>query len=232
MKWILVLLFSASTAFGASTNVVRLVSGPDYLPFVDEKSPEGGISTAAIRKIFASQGYEIKLTIQPWVRGADGTKSGQFDGTFPYVKSPEREKDFLFSEPFYTTTVNLYLPKDRPIKELSDLRGKTYCRPLGYEKTGLEAMIEDNKMKEIRPVSIDACFQMLALGRIDAVPIAQEVGRHILSQNKQFQEKILEFDAKFVGGKYHLMVGKNNPRAQEILDVFNRGIKAANLVQK
>jgi polar amino acid transport system substrate-binding protein len=232
MKWILLLLLATSTSLAASQKVVRLVSGPDYLPFVDEKSADGGISTMAVRKIFASQGYEIKLTIQPWVRGAEGTRDIQFDGTFPYVKSPSREKDFLFSEPFYTTVVSLYISKDRPIKELSDLRGKTYCRPLGYEKSGLETLINVYHLKDVRPVSIDACFQMLSLGRVDAVPIAQEVGRYILSQNKQFQEKIIEFDAHLTGGKYHLMVGKNNPRAQEILEAFNRGIKATNLTQK
>ena len=218
---------TTTTTAPATSHLIHLVSGPNYLPLVDEKAADGGITTAIVRKAFASQGFEIKVSYQPWVRGAEATKTATFDGTFPYVKSATREKDFLFSDMFYNAPSRLFVLKERGYKSPDDLAGKTLCSPLGYERIGYDAFIRKGQMKLVQPMNIDACFDMLALGRVDCVPISEPVGNHIISQNPQFKDKFISFEGRAQGAEYFLMVGKNHPRAQESIDIFNRGLKAS-----
>jgi polar amino acid transport system substrate-binding protein len=216
-------------SFSSPTSVVRLVSGPDYAPLVNDQDATGGITTDLIRRALASQGYEIEVSFQPWMRGAQNTKRGFFDGTFPYAKSPTREEDFLFSEPFYTSPMRLFVRKDRHYKSSKEIRYKRICSPLGYDHSKLSEFMEKNHLSLVQPVNLEACFEMLHLGRIEGVPLLEHVGWNIIAKQDKYRDEFTTIESHVKDAKYFLMVGKSNPRAQEILKAFNKGLKSIRL---
>jgi len=220
------ILLAPLLAFSSTASVVHLVSGPDYAPLVNDQDASGGITTDLIRRALASQGYEIQVSFQPWARGAQNTKTGVFDGTFPYAKSPTREEDFLFSDPFYTSPMRLFVRKDRHYKTSAQLHDKRICSPLGYDHTKLSEFMEKNHLSLVQPVNLEACFEMLHLGRIEGVPLLEHVGWNIIGKQDKYRDEFTTIESHVKTAKYFLMVGKSNPRAQEILKAFNRGLKS------
>ena len=88
----------------ASAAPVQLVTGDDYAPFTDRELPQGGMLTELVQQALLQAGHQPKLSWLPWKRGYQATLRGQFDVTFPYLKTAEREADYLFSAPLYEIT--------------------------------------------------------------------------------------------------------------------------------
>ncbi|MGZ5278418.1 MAG: substrate-binding periplasmic protein [Pseudobdellovibrionaceae bacterium] len=208
----------------ATSETLKLVTGPDYHPLVNEKDPDGGIATKVLRKALATEGYEIKVTFLPWVRGMENTRTGQFDATYPYVKTPDREKNFLFSDIFYVSRSKVFVTKGR-FQSVRELQGKSICVPLGYEDMRAKDFIKTHQLKKVQPVSLTSCFEMLYLRRVDSVGVAEEVGWATILQQFETKNDFTALASTMGNVQYHLMVSKTNPRAKEILRVLNKSIK-------
>ena len=112
---------------------LKLITGENE-PYTGPSLPSGGPLTDIVRRAFAESGYDVDIAFLPWKRGYTATLNGEYLGTFPYVRNAEREKEFLFSEPFYVVTRNLYYLAKSDINPiaLSSLKGKQLCVPLGF----------------------------------------------------------------------------------------------------
>ncbi|KGN33709.1 ABC transporter substrate-binding protein [Knoellia sinensis KCTC 19936] len=136
----------------------------------------------------------------------------------------ERKKAVLFSDPYFEATQALIVKKDSGIKDLAGLKGKK----LGVQTdTTGQSYAEENKAANgYTPVVFEDLPTQLAgvlAGRVDGAvndngPLLDYV------KDNPTTEVVTEFET---GEQYGLMVKKDDPNAQKIIDAANEALKEA-----
>lgn len=208
-----------------AADAVKLSTG-EYEPFTSEKLPEGGPFADIVKRAFSESGYGVKVDFLPWKRGYAEALGGQFDGTFPYARTVDREKDFMFSESFYTVDRRMYYRSESGVnpEDIATLKGKQFCSPLGFtiykEVSGL---VESKELSVQSPPDLVSCAKMLSVGRVDFFVATADVADVVLEKadmKGKFLNKLFGKNENF------LIVPKANPKAQEIIAAFNKGVAA------
>jgi polar amino acid transport system substrate-binding protein len=153
-----------------SAQTLMFVAGPDYQPYVDQDTSEGGIATQVLREVLATQGYKLQVDFLPWRRGWQLMMEGTYTGTFPYAMTSERASDVLFSESLVMVRTYVYYPPDTPSWWFGphSAAGKTYCRPEGWSDPPALTLEEANKrITRISTADLAGCLRMLAAKRVD-----------------------------------------------------------------
>lgn len=206
---------------------LKLTTG-EYAPYTGEVLPNGGPLTEVVRRAFAESGYGVTVTFLPWKRGYEEAAGGEYSGTFPYIRNASRENDFLISAPYFVVTRNLfYLAKSNVNPDdLSTLKGKQICVPLGYTLAPeLSGMSERKELFIQSPPTLANCVAMLDMGRVDAFTSPADIGEAALkSATRSITETIVN---RPIGKtEFCFLVPKKNPKAPEILAAFDRGLLA------
>lgn len=221
------LFANAAPATQAGAAELNLVTGEDYAPYTGAQLPRGGLMTEVVRVAYAAAGDTAVIAFQPWLRGLSGMAAGRFDAAFPYRRTPEREKHFLYSQPLRTVAVRPMVLRDAPwqAKTLDDLEGRRYCLPLGYALTnGIRRLTEAGRIHRSQPDAMRRCLQMLDAGRIDFVPMDPDRGlwfaRDVLGDDKAVRfETLLLSQASL-----HVIFPLGNLKSLDRLNRFNEGL--------
>jgi len=221
----LAVAFALFLGNACANETLKLATGVNA-PYTGASLPNGGPLTDIVRRAFAESGYEVEIAFLPWKRGYTATLNGEYAATFPYVRNAERERDFLFSEPFYVVTRNMYYLAKSDINPaaISSLKGKKLCVPLGFAVAQeLVDMVEKKEIATQNPLGLTQCVEMLVRGRVDAFTAAGDAGAEAIA-HASVKEDILN---KIIGtSEYYLLVPKRSPHASELIDAFNRGVVA------
>jgi polar amino acid transport system substrate-binding protein len=205
---------------------LRLATG-EYAPFTGENLPGGGPLTEIARRAFAASDPDLKISFLPWKRGYSETLEGKHDGTFPYGRNAERERDFYFSESYYTVDRRMYYLADSGVKpeDANTLKGRKYCLPLGFVLfKELGAMVESKALEVLSPPDLVSCTKMLLLKRVDFFITTPDIAEVAIAQAGL---KESAFVSKSVGkSENFLIVPKTHPKGQAIIATFNKGIAA------
>ncbi|WP_042704812.1 ABC transporter substrate-binding protein [Azospirillum sp. B506] len=215
-----------------------LVTGGDYAPYTGEDLPEGGLVTDLVRRAFAVSGRRYDVRFMPWKRGYDGVVSGRFLATFPYVRTPERERDVVFSDPVMEVRQFVYLSNRSAMDfhghdrasvagpdRLDDFRGRTICQPVGYSlPPELEALVTQGLLTRQTPSDLGACVRMVATGRADVLVIDEFSGAAAIAR-LGLADDIRVAERPFGVVTLHLVVGRATPGAEETVATFNDGLK-------
>jgi len=166
---------SAATAHADN---FELVIGDDYPPFVDQSLPNYGLATEIVQTTFRQMGHDTELVFKPWQRGFEDAASGKYLGTFPYIKTAEREEKFHYSMPLYTFRQFFFSRADGTFAPNSydDLKGHSVCVPVGYSLQEFEDLLAENEITLVQPPDIEFCFQMIAKKRADVVGVIDIIG--------------------------------------------------------
>lgn len=213
-----------------------LVTGGDYAPYTGEDLPGGGLVTDLVRQAFAVGGRRYDVRFMPWKRGYDGVVSGRFLATFPYVRTPEREREVLFSDPVVEVRQFVYLSKRSAMEVhgggtggdsdgLTDFHGRTVCQPAGYALPAeLEALVQRGLLTRHMPSDLGACMRMVAAGRADALVIDEYSAAAAIAR-AGLAEEIRISERPFAVATLHLVVGRATPGAEATVAAFNDGLK-------
>jgi len=221
-----------------------LVTGSDYAPYTGDELPGGGLVTELVRRAFAVGGRRYDVRFMPWKRGYDGVVAGRFLATFPYVRTPEREREVLFSDPVMEVRQFVYLsnrsgmdfhgrggeptggrPGAGDSGSLEDFQGRTICLPVGYAlPAGLEAMVDQGRLTRQTPSDLGACVRMVATGRADVLVIDEFSGAAAI-QRSGLADDIRVADRPFAVVTLHVVVGRATPGADATVAAFNDGLK-------
>ena len=218
-------LWIGLTATAVRAERVSLVTG-DYPPLAGEGEPGGGLLTQVVVAAYAAQGATVQLTYLPWQRGYNETLSGFYTGTFPYVKNAERDALFLRSNALYTDTIRLFALGNAtlPVR----WSGKSICVPIGYGIQQIQAFALANAARLERPATMENCFQLLQLGRVQGVwsseLVAEQVTRPLRVAGLRYKPLMLDVDYPV---DYYLMVPRVHPDAAGVINRFNAGLALA-----
>lgn len=227
----LAVLSATATVDAARATVIEstldLVTGNDFAPFTGEDLPQGGMLTELVLRSFKAMGLNYDVRFVPWKRGYDGVVTGKFLGSFPYVRTPEREQDVLFSDPLLEVRQLVYLSTQSSMEFQSpdDFKARAVCAPVGYAlPPELHAMVQGGELTRESPADLTACVRMVASGRVDAFVIDEYTGQAAVDRAGAANE-IRVAVHPFARVAQHLIVAKSNPEAAAVLAAFNTGLK-------
>lgn len=210
----------------SALETIKLVTGEDYPPFSGSDLQDGGVLTALVVRTFTQRNLQTTVDFRPWSRGYEESLKLSYDATFPYIRTPERESEFLFSAPLYRLQSLLYVAPDSPWQEGSEqeLSAVTFCLPTGYETSGWIAE-QEHRLKFVRPRTNLQCLEMLNRGRIDVIISNAANVKHLLVQQADSSLTLRQLPLAVADETLHLLVPARHPRAQELLSEFNLGLQ-------
>jgi polar amino acid transport system substrate-binding protein len=219
------LLMAFSSSAGAGEKM-RFSVG-DFPPYFEDAMSGQGAIAVVFKAAMAAEGVDVEYEFLPWARALDYAKHGQSAGSPGWTKTPEREVDFLFSDPFVNCVDGVFFLKDKPVvfSSVADFRGLRIgvINRLTYGKEFAEAQSRNEFKTELAPGSINL-LKMLLLGRVDAVILNRSVAaQEMYALPAADVERIGAADTPFLIKPWRLAVGKRNPEAQKIINTFDAG---------
>lgn len=222
---------------------VRIVTGNNFAPYVDESLPGGGMFTQLVEMaVFrADPSIPYSLTfINDWQAHLDALlPSLAYDLSYPWLRpncdAPEtltagdlfRCENFVFSAPFVEIVDGFFTLRDNELiaaTKYTDLLGKRICRPEGYPTSVLEANgLSAGQIQLTRPDRASDCFEALLADRVDVVSIDAEVGDSLIAQLGAVKQ-VEQNPHLATLTSLHIIAHKSNLRAIDMLAKFDEGI--------
>ena len=70
----------------------------DWEPFTSSRDPDSRILELLVKEIFALSDLEVEYNYYPWLRSLKNVEKGYSDGSFPLIKTPEKQKTTISSQ--------------------------------------------------------------------------------------------------------------------------------------
>ena len=212
-----------SSALGAEK--ITVASDPTWPPleYLDNDKKVIGYDVDMITAVAREAGMEAEVRNIAW----DGIFAGVAAGNYDVVASgvtitPEREKAFLFTKPYYDVQQIVVLRKGAAAKGFEDLKGKTVGGQIGTtgifvaQKCGV-AM----NLKEYDDVGL--AMQDMINGRIDAVICDSPVALYYANKKEGFSDHLAIGFRTDATESFGFVVRKGR---QDLVDRLNKGIDA------
>lgn len=195
-------------------------------PFIFANEKEiTGISIDYIKELTDKMGVNLVIRRVPWARSLKMLKSGQLDAVINMVKTKERSKYIVFTEPpYFKLTTRFYIKKGKNVKieKYEDL----YNYLIGTVKNSayFERFDKDAKLKKFEGVLESQILAMLVKDRFKVI-VGTEPQVDFEASKKGFSQLIEKASYK-PGNEVLIRVGisKKSPFAKEI-DNINRYAK-------
>lgn len=210
----------------AAAETLSLVSGDDYPPFAGTDLTGGGVLTELVQQAFSASGIATSVDFKPWTRGYEESLGLDYDATYPYLGTPQRAVDFLFSDPLYQLNLRLYVRRDSAWHTGSpaELGDATFCLPSGYEVSGWVRR-ENDRLNFARPRSMQQCHAMLQLGRVDVLISNPDEMAWQAVAPRQIPHNVRQLPEPVDDVTLHLIIPRAHPQARQLIDSFNAGLQ-------
>ncbi len=225
---LLILMVALHAACAVAAEKVQRLATDEFLPYIDRSQPEGGYYPALISRVLAESGERAEFVYRPWLRAHLETRDGRLDGSFPYLRSAERERDFLFSDSLLEVDAFFFVRADSTWSEapLEQVYGKRTCYLQdSLLPDSLEKALANHAFQVERVTDIAQCFRMLEAGRIDFVSAgwfnALATIKKIYGDKHPFKTVGPRLDRTSL----HLVWPRSNPLSEARRHAFNASLK-------
>lgn len=229
VRWVTIFCLVMGPAIASGSEPLSVGTGPDYPPFSDQKMEDGGVGARLVQLVLERMGHSVELEWKPWNRLLKEARALEFDAVYPYIRTPEREEDFLHSEPLFEVRLRFFAAKEATGSLIESVRERPLqvCRPNGYAiNEGLRPHLKHDFVEWVRPASLESCFLMLARNRVDLVPINQATGRYTIERTFDRPPQFRGFEAYEETATHHLLVPRDLPGAEAFMAEFNQALAA------
>jgi polar amino acid transport system substrate-binding protein len=224
----LLLLVSVSLQVYADEGRVRLTNG-EWAPFLSASLPHHGAASHIVVEAFGAVGVEVEYGFFPWKRSFMLAQRGHWNGSVVWVHTPERSRDFLFSEVVITDAEYLFHLKSNQLQwqTLDDLVGMKLGGTLHTTYPVFKPMERQGLLRIERAGTYAELFQRLLKRRIDAIPQVSIVGNYLARTTLTPEElaQITYSPTVIQKREYRLMLSRERPESEQLLELFNRGLK-------
>ncbi len=218
----------AAVSPARATEPLALVTGEDYPPYVDAQEPGGGLAVRLVQQVMQRMNATAAIDIAPWRRGYEETLRGRYDATFPYVRTAERERDVLYSDPLIQVRQAVFMPVERRFayRAPADLKGRRVCAPLGYAPAAaLQPMIDRGEVQRATAASAASCPGLLAADRADFFIQDQRIGEALVARAALTGRIVAVAEPPFGLQELYLVVPRSRPDAAGLIARFNAALK-------
>jgi len=221
---VLVMVAGLSSTAGSAEETVRLLANSSP-PYADKKLPEQGLALELVSHVLRRAGYEPEIEIKSWSRAMEGVRIGLYDALAAAWYSEEREKDYLFSEPYLDSKLILVKMRANPASyyKLQDLQGRRLGVRVDYAYgvdfaavPGLQLVEENHLIQNLLNLlngSVD-----LVIG--DQRTVALQLQEYLSKQAHKFE--VVEIDLP--PRQRHLAASRALKGQDKMIDAFNRAL--------
>ncbi|WP_211210664.1 substrate-binding periplasmic protein [Hahella ganghwensis] len=167
-----------------SNRTVHLTNG-EWPPYTSEKLKHGGVFTHIVTEAFKHSGYTVTYEYHPWNRSYQIAQEGDADGSLTWAPTPERELDFIFSDPVTFNKKVIFHLKSFSFdwKNIRDLEGLRIGATDNYTYGSEFDAAASNGQLSVEFVSADELnIRKLLAGRIEIFPMEIEVGYALIDR--------------------------------------------------
>lgn len=200
--------------------------------YIDPHGKPVGADTELVEAVVRHMGHTPLIKVQPWARIEPQGVKGELAGIFSVIKTPEREKSFIYTDPISTSRTVFFKRKGHDIqwRTLSDLRAYRVGLAAGYAYPPVFA--EAVKTKGFKAVlesygsSADlSSLKSLQKGVVDLVICELSVCQFIIQTHA---DELGEIDhiSTLVGTELpmYLAISKKWPNAAALAQSFNTAL--------
>lgn len=232
MKKLIVFLFTIFFVASVSATEIIYVSSGEWIPLTGKQLKHGGFCSHVVSEAFKLSGYETKINYYPWKRVLLRLKEGKEQVSPCWIKTAEREKDYVFSDSIMVQKKVFFHRRDLDFdwSSMNDLFNYRIGKVNGYAYGEMFDKAEKEKRIKVYLANSDEQnFKKLLLGRIDLYPLEIIVGYTTI--HKVFSianTRLLTNHPKAIlESRYYLMFSKKVPakRLNKLLTDFNIGLK-------
>ncbi len=201
------------------------IVGSSWPPYIDKSHQSKGMAMEIVTVALQSRGYQTRTSIETWSRALEGVEIGVYDLVAAIWKTPEREKNLLFSQPYLVNQIKFIKMKDTEVeyRTLDDLKGFLIGTVRNYAYD--EGFLETQDLIKIPQNHIIQNLLKLTQGKIDLTLGDEKAIRYEIHQYMKGNELQFEFLSKPLSKRnLRIAVSKNHPAAKKIVDDFNQAI--------
>lgn len=202
----------------------------EWSPYISENLENYGLATQIVSEASKLAGIEIEYVFLPWNRAYHSAKEGDNEATLLWVKTPEREKYFYFSDTIVSGTAVFFHLKNFPFKwkKLDDLADLRIGGLLSASYPWFEKAVKDGIDLKIELVTDDRLnFVKLLNNRIDIFSLDIYRAGSILKTSFTNDEiTSITYNKKPIEEwKYCLLFSKKYKNSEYLTRLFNRGLR-------
>ena len=235
-KKLVLLLFSFLFLNSSFAETIHLMAG-NWPPYLSPKMDKNGIAGKIVTEALEMKGHKVEIHFAHWQEGmawgkkGRTPKGGKVHGTLLWFKTPEREKDFYFSDPLIHEKHVFFHRKESPVifNKLSDLSRLRIGAIIGFHYgKEFEEAERRGRIRVGRTYLSEFAFAYLVHKKIDLFPQEMLVGYHQLKEYfpKKLQRMVTHHEKKpLYEGWSHLLLSKKHSQNQKLMNDFNEGFK-------
>jgi len=168
----------------------------EWAPYLSKDLKHKGIAGRIITEIFAKEGIQVTFKFYPWKRAFEMAKFGKIDGTAVWLKKPEREKIFYYTDAVIEEKHVFFHLKKKPFEwnKISDLKNMHLGGLVGFSYgKELDTAIEMKKLLIDRTITDTQNFKKLLNGRIELYPQEVNVGLNVLQKEFSLKQRKADY---------------------------------------
>jgi len=231
LKLLPIFLFFCFYSSVNAEQVVRFTTG-EWPPYLSKDAPQGGIATCIVTEAFTAAGMKTQYGWFPWKRAFKLAGREKWDGSVIWSHSPDREKDFLYSDPIVEISDVFFHLKSYAFDWSSwdDLKGIKIGATAGYYYGKAFKQAQEARQIKVFRVTTDLQnLKKLLKKRIDVFVVSQDVGFELLRKHFSIQQaRLFTSHPKPVRpsmANLHLLLSKRKPDHKNLMAAFNKGLK-------
>ncbi len=189
--------------------------------FQDSNNEFTGIDVDLLKEAAKMQGFNIEMKFIGFSAAVQSVENHQADAMIAGMTiTPEREKSFDFSTPYFESGIQLAVKKGNDkIQSYKDLKGKKVGVKVGTESADYIMNHKDEYGYTVKQFdTADQLYDAVKVNAVDAIMDDYPVIGYAISQGQALQTPI----ERVTGGKYGFAVKKGqNP---ELIEMFNEAL--------
>lgn len=224
-------------------NGLRILTGSEYPPYVDEGLPNGGFSVELVERALlendGARDFRVDV-INDWSSHLEPLLAdGAYDLAFPWFRPDCSARDRLgessiwrcdnlrFSEPLHDVVVTFHARPETAagIASAADVEGLRVCRPRGYFTFDLEAMgLSPPAIERVAADDPEECFELLAEGEVDVVTVNADTADRALGE-LGLRDAVTEVGDLATVQTLHAVAMRGDPRGRVNLLRLDKGLR-------
>ncbi|MBB5142035.1 basic amino acid ABC transporter substrate-binding protein [Desulfovibrio intestinalis] len=192
------------------------------MELLDENKQPVGFDIDFITAVGKAAGFEVDVRNIAWDGIFGGVATGQYDIVASATTiTPERQKQFDFSDPYYEVAQSVVLPAGQSIKSLEDLKGKKVGGQIGT--TGVFVIRKSGVPVDLKEYDdVGLAIQDMLGGRLDAVICDDPVAMYYANKKADTAGK-LNLSFKTDEKEYYGFTVRKGRK--DLVEKLNKGIK-------
>ncbi|MEJ2130465.1 MAG: transporter substrate-binding domain-containing protein, partial [Gammaproteobacteria bacterium] len=145
------------------------MTGSRWSPYIDESRPHNGLAAELVVTGLRRAGYALDPHLEAWPRALRGVEVGQYDVVAAIWRTPERDAELVFSEPYLMNDIVFLCRRGKvfPFESLENLAGKRIGVLTDYAYGG--GFDDDPRIDKVVNNTLAQNLQLLRDGKLDLV---------------------------------------------------------------